>query len=50
MKRLLENLIVELSKKSGYTFGFLFDRFNDMMDSGEVDWNHFVDVSMEHGW
>lgn len=50
MKRHLDNWIDDLAKKSWYSWDFLMDRFNEMMDENEVDIYQFVGITMEHDW
>ena len=50
IKRHLENWIDELSLMSGYSYGFLMDRFMEMMDENEVDIEQFIAITMERDW
>ena len=50
MKRMFEASIERLSEISGYSFGFLVDRYNEMIEDGEYDWEHFVGITMERDW
>lgn len=47
-----ENLLVDLSDKTGYTYSYLFNLYTFMVydpyDGG--DWDYFVGVTMEHDW
>ena len=51
MSRQFGTMIEEVSEKSGYSWDFLVDRYNDILEAeGSVDWNYFVGVSLEHDW
>lgn len=51
MKNTLEQFIEDTAKKSGYTWVFLMDMWNRIMEEdGEVNIDYFVGVSMEHDW
>lgn len=41
----------ELSRKSGYDYDFLVGVYDEIMSNdGDVDWKHFIGVTMEHDW
>lgn len=49
MSRTFEGIIDNLSRKSGYSYDYLVDRYNEIMDDdGDVE--HFIAVTMEHDW
>ena len=50
MSRVFESSIDALSKVSGYSWNFLVDRYNEMVESGEYDWEYFVGVTAERDW
>lgn len=50
MSRTFESSIDKLSEVSGYSWNFLVDRYNEMVEDGEYDWEYFVGVSMERDW
>lgn len=51
MDKLLNYAIRDLSRKSGYDYDFLVDVYNEILnDNGDVNWNYFAGVSMEHDW
>ena len=49
IKRKIDDFISDLSKKSGYSWDFLMDRFNEVMEE-DGDLDYFVGVTMEHDW
>lgn len=48
IKRNIEDEIERISKASGYSWDFLMDVYNDMMDDGEPDLGFIEAVAMEH--
>lgn len=50
MSRTFEVTIDNLAKASGYSWDFLVDMYNEMVEDGEYDWDYFVGVTMEHDW
>lgn len=51
MSKVFDYAIDNLSRRSGYSYDTLVDIFMECMeDEGDVDWEYFVDVSMEHDW
>lgn len=51
MNKVLKRAIKNLSRKSGYEYNFLVDVYNEILeDNGDVNWNYFADVTMEHDW
>lgn len=51
MKRVFNGIIERLSKDSGYSYNFLVDRYNEMVDeTGDCDFDDFAVITMEHGW
>ena len=49
IKSHLEDRIATLAGMTGYTFGFLIDRYNEVIEDGN-DWSYFVDVTLERDW
>lgn len=50
MSRVFEAHIDTLSKVSGYGWNFLVNRYNEMIEAGEYDWDYFVGVTAERDW
>ena len=50
MSRVFEVSIDTLSKASGYSWNFLVDRYNEMVDDGDYDWDSFVGITAERDW
>lgn len=50
MSRTFSGLIDMLSHESGYGWDFLVDRYNEMWEDGEDDWDYFVGVTLERDW
>lgn len=51
MSRVFEAYIDNLSKKSGYSYDYLIDRFDEMIeDDGELDMDYFTGVTLEKDW
>lgn len=51
MSRVFEGVMQWLSEQSGYGYNELVDIYNEIMeDSGEVDFDDFVVITMEHDW
>ena len=51
MNKVLKRAIKNLSRESGYDYDFLVDVYNEILeDNGDVTWNYFADVTMEHDW
>ena len=49
VKNYFENMIADLAEKTSYTFEFLLERFNEVMDEdGDID--YFVGVTLERDW
>lgn len=49
MSRVFDGIIDDLSKKSGYSYDFLVDMYNEVMDDdGDVD--SFIAITMEQDW
>lgn len=49
MSRTFEGIIDDLSKKTGYSYDFLVDRYNEVMDE-DGDAEYFMNVTMERDW
>lgn len=51
MSKVFEGFIEKLSEKSGYSYNFLIDRYNEMNDElGDVDMEEFSSITMNHDW
>ena len=50
IKNFFENEIEKLAMMTGYTWGFLMDIWNEMVEDGEDDWDFFVGVTLELDW
>ena len=50
MSKTFSATIDALSKMSGYSWDFLVDRYNEMVNAGEYDWGYFVGVTSERDW
>ena len=49
MSKVFEGFIEKLSEKSGYSYNFLIDRYNEMNDElGYVDMEEFYSITMDH--
>lgn len=49
MSRTFEGLINDLSRKSGYGYDFLVDKYNEVLnEDGDVE--YFINVTMERDW
>ena len=49
MSRTFDGIIDHLSKKTGYDYDFLVDRYNAVMDEDD-DVEYFMNVTMERDW
>lgn len=52
MSRVFEAFIEDLSQKSGYSYDFLIDMYNLVMnnENEEGDINYFIRVTLERDW
>lgn len=52
MSKNFRGQMAKLSDDSGYSYDFLVDLYNGMMDDpdDDGDWNYFIGVTMEHDW
>lgn len=50
MSKVFSHFIDDLAEKSGYSWDYLVDRWNEMMDDGDVGVDYFVGITMEHDW
>ena len=51
MSKIFEDFIEKLSEKSGYSYDFLVDRYNEMNDElGYVDMEEFYSITMDHAY
>lgn len=51
MSKCFEGFIEKLSEKSGYSYNFLVDRYNEMIDElGYVDMEEFYLITMDHAY
>ena len=51
MSKVFEGFIEKLSEKSGYSYDFLVDRYDEMNDElGYVDMEEFYASTRDHEW
>ena len=50
MSKVFEGFIEKLSEKSGYSYNFLIDRYNEMNELGYVDMEEFYSMIMGHAY
>lgn len=50
MSKVFEGFIEKLSEKSGYSYNFLIDRYNEMNKLGYVDMEEFYSIIMDHAY
>lgn len=51
MSRCFEAFIDDLSKKSGYSYDFIVDMYNEVMDDpDDGDIKSFVNITLEQDW
>ena len=51
MSKVFEDFIEKLSEKSGYSYNFLVDRYDEMNDELRyVDMEEFYSIVMNHDW
>ncbi len=49
MSRTFEGIIDRLSNLSGYSYDFLVDKYNEVMEEDD-DFEYFVGVTLERDW
>ena len=49
MSRCFEKMMEDLSSVSGYTYDFLVEKYNEVMDEDD-DIEYFVGVTLERDW
>ena len=49
MSRTFEVIIDNLAKDTGYSWDFLVDRYNEVMEE-DGDWEYFLGVTLERDW
>lgn len=51
MKNVFNNIIERLCNETGYSYDFLVDIYNEIMETdGDVDTEYFIGVTLEKDW